>query len=111
MSNWILFVPPVAFVVLFTVSIILFSLLSKFAYKNASESSGKRKSYSCGEDVPVPRVEFDYKQFYSFALFFTIMHVVALVLFMVPEGAMMTHGIAFVYLVGVVTGVVILFKR
>ena len=110
MNNWLL-LPPVAFTLLFFTVVIVYVLLGKLSLKGAKQTSGKFKQYACGEDIPVTLAQPDYGQFFPFALFFTIMHVVALLLATVPHGAVSTYGIAVVYMLGAIAGLIILFRR
>jgi len=109
--NNILLNPPVAFIILLVASFILAIFLSKLLSSKHADSIGKGKPYACGEDVPVPMVQPDYSQFFQFALFFTIMHVVALILTTVPKESATSLGIAVVYLLGAIIGLLILFRR
>ena len=47
---------------------------------------GKLETYACGEDMPGTKVQFGYRLFFFIALFFTMMHVAALVVATVPSG-------------------------
>jgi NADH:ubiquinone oxidoreductase subunit 3 (subunit A) len=80
----ILLSPPVAFTVLFAV-IALIIYLSKFIAAKGILSAGKEEAYASGEDYKVHHVEPDYSQFFPFAFFFTIMHVVVLIVATVPK--------------------------
>jgi len=109
--NNILLAPPIAFIILL-VFISLFSfLLSRLSIhvnKNRSES---KKAYACGEDFSENMIQPDYSQFFPFAFFFTILHVVAL---MIATVSLMTIGsltIAMVYILGAVIGLVILLRK
>ncbi len=72
---------------------------------------GKTKPYACGEDVPSGSIHPDYSQFFPFAFFFTIMHVVALMLTTIPAETIRSGGIVFIYIIGAVIGLFILFRR
>jgi NADH:ubiquinone oxidoreductase subunit 3 (subunit A) len=72
---------------------------------------GKTKSYACGEDVADHRSQPDYGQFFRFAFFFTIMHVVALIVATMPKGLPIEAGIAAAFLVAATVGLFILFRR
>ena len=111
MSNWILF-PPVAFLLIFALSIFLSYLLSRLSYKpRLKEPDGGRKAYACGEDISEHRVQVDYGQFFPFAFFFTILHVLALMVATVPAETSKSFFVAAIYLLGAVTGLIILFRR
>lgn len=111
MTHWLL-IPPIAF------TVILF--LVWLQYRGAALLSrgetwpcraGRDKPYACGEDAYTHRVQPDYRQFFPFAFFFTIMHVMALVAATVPAaggGAALAAG---VYVAASAIGLFILFRR
>ena len=75
-------------VILFAIIFLIFGgqlyVMSKMAPKIAKQPEGKFKAYACGEDMKENRVNPDYGQFFPFAFFFTIMHVVALIVATAP---------------------------
>lgn len=75
------------------------------------EHLGKRKPYACGEDVTDHQAQPDYSQFFVFAFFFTVMHVVALVVATVPRGEMEAAWLAAGFLVCAAVGLFKLFRR
>jgi hypothetical protein len=110
----VLLIPPIAFVVVFGLVWLEsagFGALSLKPAKDAIQPAGKLKSYACGEDVTDHRVQPDYGQFFPFAFFFTIMHVVALVVTTVPAGSGVASGLAALFLVSAAVGVLVLFRR
>ena len=103
----ILLSPPIAFIILLGISLLL-SFLSKFIAAKGIIASGKEKSYACGEDVELHKVQPDYSQFFSFAFFFTIMHVVALIVATVPKEISI---MPFIYILIAVMALFILFRK
>jgi NADH-quinone oxidoreductase subunit A len=81
----ILLSPPVAFVLFLAAALLLYRLGRRMAPK-MNKVGGKLTSYACGEDMPGTKIQFGYRTFFFVALFFTIMHVAALVLATVPAG-------------------------
>ncbi len=81
----ILISPPIAFV-LFLAFAYLIILLGRRMAPKMNKVGGKLTSYACGEDMPGTKIQFGYRMFFFVALFFTIMHVAALVLATVPSG-------------------------
>ena len=69
------------------------------------------KEYACGEDLPTAMIQPDYSQFYPFAFYFTILHVVALMIATVPTATIETFLIAVVYILGAIIGLVVLYAR
>jgi NADH-quinone oxidoreductase subunit A len=72
---------------------------------------GKRKPYACGEDVPDHKAHPDYSQFFVFAFFFTVMHVVALVVATVPRGEREAAWLAAGFLACAAVALFKLFRR
>jgi NADH-quinone oxidoreductase subunit A len=88
----ILLSPPIAFVIFLAVCYALFFLCGLIAPKSV-DKGGKLESYACGEDMPGQKIQFGYDTFFLFAIFFTIMHVAALVVATVPAGMIVFFGI------------------
>lgn len=108
----IILLPFVAFFIVLSVAIFQMYLMSKVA-PQGKESAGKRKSYACGEDLKAQRINPDYQQFFPFAFFFTVMHVVALIVATVPAGKLpvSTLTLACVYIAAAIVSLFILFRR
>ena len=90
----ILISPPVAFVLFLIVAVLLFRLGRRMAPK-ANNVGGKLTSYACGEDMPGQKIQFGYRLFFFVALFFTIMHVAALVIATVPAGKIVLFAVLY----------------
>jgi NADH-quinone oxidoreductase subunit A len=63
------------------------------------------------ETIQSHRVQVDYGQFFPFAFFFTILHVVTLVVATSPARTLESLAIALIYVLGAVLGLFILFRR
>jgi len=107
----ILLSPPVAFAVLFIAIALLVLLASRLAVRPAVVKPGTLKAYACGEDVNDHRARPDYGQFFPFAFFFTIMHVVALVVATVPAENLRILGLALLFVTASVMGLFILYRN
>jgi NADH:ubiquinone oxidoreductase subunit 3 (subunit A) len=103
--------PPLAFVILFAVICVLAFLASRLAVRPAAVKAGTLESYACGENVTDHRARPDYGQFFPFAFFFTIMHVVALVIATVPADDFGIYGLALLFVAASGTGLVILYRN
>ena len=111
MNHWLLW-PPVAFLLILDMALILLRSLSIFSFPaKGGAMGGKRKAYACGEDMKENRVQPNYSQFFPFAFFFTIMHVLALVVATVPVRDWSAVQIAVGYLLCSSIGLFILFRR
>jgi NADH-quinone oxidoreductase subunit A len=109
--NILLLAPPILFIVLLIVVLCLSGLLSKLAFQRKDRPEGQAKPYACGEDIPDQMVETNYSQFFPFAFFFTIMHVVALMIATIPAVTTGAECIGITYIVGAIIGLMILYRR
>jgi NADH-quinone oxidoreductase subunit A len=108
MNNFLL-LPPIVFIIILGVVSLFSHLLSKLSAKGKA-SVGKTKAYACGEDVGEHRLQPDYSQFFSFAFFFTIMHVVVLVIATAPVG-FFASIMGCIYVAAAIVALLILFRR
>ena len=106
----ILLIPPIAFSVL-TLVVMAESFFMKRSSSKGAAGEGAKKAYSCGEDMEENRFRPEYGQFFSFAFFFSIMHVVALVVATMPSGLPGSYFIAALYILGALLGLVALLRR
>lgn len=102
----ILLAPPFAFAVYLVIAFLLSR--TSAAHTGGMTPGGSEKAYACGEDMPENISQPDYSQFFPFAFFFTIMHVIALVIATVPHGAVL---MPLVYLAAAATSIFIIFRR
>lgn len=77
--------PPVVFVLFLLLSFGV-SLISKRLSAHGADTTAKNQAYACGETMEENRGQPDYTEFFKFAFFFTIMHVVILVVATDPAG-------------------------
>jgi NADH-quinone oxidoreductase subunit A len=113
MAN-LLVLPPIAFVVMLVIVWLHEVGYRIFAPKPASDEAqpkGKLLPYACGEDVRDHRAQPDYGQFFPFAFFFAIMHVVALVVTTLPKGSPSASMLGAGFIVSAAVGVFVLFRR
>ena len=109
MNDLSVLAPPIAFAILLAAV----GLLSLGMSRLSANRKGNRQTgpYACGEDLPTHMIQPDYGQFLPFAVFFTILHVVAL---MVTTAAGVTAAafvIALVYVTGALLGLVVLYRK
>jgi NADH:ubiquinone oxidoreductase subunit 3 (subunit A) len=109
MSSW-LFLPPIAFGIVLAAALLL-SFLAKKTSFHGPQGPGADKPYSCGEDLEVNSFRPEYWQFFSFAFFFTIMHVVALILATVPGELRKYYFIVVVYIATALIGLSALMRK
>lgn len=111
MNQEILFSPPVVFTIVLIVVLVLFNFCSRYAFRNNKKSAGAKKAYACGEDFGDHLIQPDYSQFFPFAFFFTILHVVALMIATVPAENIESFAMAVVYIAGAIIGLIILMRK
>jgi NADH-quinone oxidoreductase subunit A len=106
-----LFSPPAVFLIIL-VFVGLFSFIcSALAFRNKKQSSESKEAYACGEDFQEHMIQPDYSQFFPFAFFFTILHVVVLVIATIPRVDMAVFGAAMVYILGAIIGLFSLLRK
>lgn len=105
--------PPVAFLVVLGAVLLQSRVMDVFSVrpKGGPAPAGKRKPYASGEDVADHRAQPELGQFFHFAFFFTIVHVVALVVATVPRGSPAASALAAGFLVSAAIGLLVLFRR
>ncbi|MGA2586754.1 MAG: hypothetical protein ABSF88_07005 [Candidatus Aminicenantales bacterium] len=86
--------PPVAFILFLAIAFLLYLLGKRMAPK-LNKTGGKLTTYACGEDIPGVKVQFGYRLFFFIALFFTIMHVAALMIATVPSGKIVWFAVLY----------------
>lgn len=110
--NLLILTPPIAFFILAGFFWLQYKGLSIFSLgEKWKETPGKLKPYACGEDVKEHRVRPDYSQFFSFAFFFTIMHVLVLLIATIPGSNLSASIVASVFVMSAFIAVSVLFRR
>jgi len=99
--------PPVSFIILLALLFAL-SAASKRVSAKGIDTSGKTKAYACGEEMAENKGQPEYSQFFKFAFFFTIMHVVVLHVASDPAGI---SPMSLIYLLITVVSLYMLFRR
>jgi NADH-quinone oxidoreductase subunit A len=82
----------------------------KISYKNPDNPKGKTKAYACGEDVKEHRIRPDYAEFFPFAFFFTLMHVIALMIATSPEKITDSLAVALLFIAAAFLSILIIFR-
>jgi NADH-quinone oxidoreductase subunit A len=111
MAENLLLSPPVVFIIILGAVLSLSFVLSRLAFKPERRVEGLTKSYACGEDLADNMIQPDYSQFFPFAFYFTMLHVVALMIAAVPAATIETLLIAIIYIIGAIVGLLILYRR
>jgi len=107
----LLLVPPVALTILVMVVWALSGASGSLSFKRTGGQGALEKPYAGGENIATHRVQVDYGQFFPFAFFFTILHVVTLVVSTSPARNLQGLGISLIYVMGALLGLLILFRR
>ena len=101
--------PPISFLVCFGVSLSVYYFGSLIGAKS-NPIAGKLEPYACGEDFEAGKFEFGYRKFFIAAIFFTIMHVVVLVIATAPVD-FYADILADFYIAAAIIALLILFRR
>ena len=109
--SFLLLVPPVALTLLVLVVWALLGASADLSFKRKGERGALDKPYAGGETLQTHRVQVDYGQFFPFAFFFTILHVVTLVVATSPARNLEGLAISLIYVMGALLGLLILFRR
>lgn len=81
-----LLLPPFAFLVMLGLAWGLMALAKSVAAKSRPEQ-GKERLYACGEEAVPQAVQPNYSGFFAVAFAYSVIHVAALTLAMIPSGA------------------------
>ena len=99
--------PPIVFIVLLVCGV-FFSLMISFLAPRSSPGIRKNESYACGQRNVDHMISPDYEQFFPFAFFFTIMHVLVLVVATAPKENI---TLPLIYVAAGILSLMILFRR
>lgn len=111
MTHKILLTPPFALILLTSSVGLLLYLFGRLSLRNGPPTGESNKAYSCGEQFSGHMIQPDYSQFFPFAFFFTMLHVVALVVATVPVETIESFAIAVAYIIGAAVGLSILLRK
>jgi NADH-quinone oxidoreductase subunit A len=103
--------PPVAMGIMLGAAALLFWVLGRLSVRSQGGPAGAVEPYACGEESPDTMVQPDYGQFIPFAFFFTILHVVALMVTTAAMAGLASLAIAAVYVVGAAVGLTVLYGK
>ncbi|MDD4955841.1 MAG: NADH-quinone oxidoreductase subunit A [Candidatus Omnitrophica bacterium] len=106
-----LLTPPIAFLIILAASALVSLAFSKLSFKPKKKSDEGGESYACGEDMYDHMAQPDYSNFFPFAFFFTLAHVGTLIIVTLPVATLKSFNIAVVYIIGIVVGLSILFRK
>lgn len=103
----LIFAPPVVFMIFFLIFLLWSRNMSKYSHNSVG---GERKSsaYACGQQNVQNYVNPDYSQFFPYAFFYTIMHVLVLVIATASYDAML---LPIVYIAAGILSLIIIFKK
>ncbi len=99
--------PMIAFAIFFGLVYLLYRYSVATPPSRWLRREGKSKVYACGEDYEGFRPQVSYQGFFVYAMFFTIIHVTALVLGTLSGGIV---GMAVIYIAVVSIGLIILIR-
>ena len=103
----ILLSPPITFLLFILLGLALSQAVAGYA-PVGEENERRLESYACGQRQVTHSVSPDYSQFFPYAFFFTIMHVLVLVVATAPYGAL---ALPLLYVAGGLLALFIIFRR
>ena len=103
----ILLSPPMVFLI-FLALLLLLSRLAGALSARGADSEVKTQAYACGESNYANMGQPDFTQFFTVAFFFTIMHVIVLIVTTAPAGMSV---MAALYIAAALLSLLILFRR
>ena len=103
----LIFAPPIVFIILVVIFLAGSRGLSRYSHTSKRDGQGL-DSYACGQRNIQDYVNPDYSEFFPFAFFFTIMHVLVLVIATAPYDAPV---LPIVFVLTGILSMVIIFKR
>lgn len=102
----LIYSPPIVFLMFIVLFLAGSKYFSLYSHRNAARVQGL-ESYACGQRDVRHYVNPDYRQFFPFAFFFTIMHVLALVVATASYEALL---MPVVYIAAGILAMIIIFK-
>jgi NADH:ubiquinone oxidoreductase subunit 3 (subunit A) len=99
--------PPIVLIVLI-ISGVFFSHMASTLSAKGELSTRKGEAYACGQRDVTHNVSPDYRQFFPVAFFFTIMHVLVLVVATAPKGVI---TLPLLYIAAGVVALIITIRR
>ena len=111
MSQTFFLVPPIAFGIVLLAVLGFSTILSRLTFRGKTRTGGVTEPYACGEEASTQMIQPNYGQFLPFAFFFTILHVVALMIATVPVETLATLAFAGLYVLGAVVGLTVLYRK
>lgn len=103
----LIFAPPIVFLIFVVIFLACSKGLSRYSHRGIRREN-ESDAYACGQRNVQHYVNPDYSQFFPFAFFFTIMHVLVLVIATAPYN---TTLLPVVYIASGILSLVIIFKR
>lgn len=104
----IILYPPFAFVISLIIIILFGKIIKGFEIK-VVKNDEVSKTYACGEDFPAQKMTPGYEEFYPYAIFFTILHVSALMLMTIAFSSSISFALPLIYILMVLLILLILF--
>ncbi|MCX5782839.1 MAG: NADH-quinone oxidoreductase subunit A [Elusimicrobia bacterium] len=108
MNYGIFIIPPLAFLVCLA-AVWLFSKVAALLAHKKIAVEGKDEPYACGENITAEKAEPDYRGFFPFAIFFTVLHVAGLMLAMWANVSVASYYAGIAYLTFVALALAMIF--
>ncbi|MCX8074177.1 MAG: NADH-quinone oxidoreductase subunit A [Clostridia bacterium] len=88
--------PPITFAFILILILLIAKFLKTFEPKTLHNTE-KTKTYACGEDFPSQKITPSYEEFYPYAIFFTILHVAALMIMTIAFSTEISFIVPMIY--------------
>jgi len=103
----LIYSPPVVILIFFALFFAASKILARYS-RHGIRGAYQSESYACGQRNIQNYVNPDYSEFFPFAFFFTIMHVVVLVVATAPRDVI---ALPVVFILSSVVAMAIIFRR
>lgn len=103
----ILLTPPVVFLIFIALFLLFSKSLSRYSNINIKGKHGL-DAYACGQRNIQNYINPDYSEFFPLAFFFTLMHVITLVIATAPYDALL---LPIIYILSGILVMIIIFRR
>jgi hypothetical protein len=103
----LLFAPPIVFTIFFVIFFLSSKGLAQYSHRGI-RGEHYSEAYACGQRNVQNYINPDYSEFFPFAFFFTIMHVLVLVVATAPYDALF---LPIMFILSGILSMVIIFRR
>jgi hypothetical protein len=110
-NPWNIFLTPLLGFAVFSLAVYAIYRLGDVLAPKLKGGGGKLDQYVCGENIPGQKWQMGYRLFFYAALFFTMMHVAALVIATIPGGSLAYALLGIFYLLMITLSIMALILK